>query len=88
MASVMKILKLMYSSENVGRTVYLVKYFWVKNGVFGDLKAKKCRKPPVFFAGIVNFRLRVGIFDSFDSLHHHPLSGHSPPLIVSAPSCF
>jgi hypothetical protein len=37
----------MYSSKNVSR-VYLVKYFRAKNGVFGNLKAKTCAKPPVF----------------------------------------
>jgi hypothetical protein len=28
--------------------IYLVKYFWLKNGVFGDLYAKKSVKPSVF----------------------------------------
>jgi hypothetical protein len=37
----------MYSSKNVS-WVYLVKYFWAKNGVFGDLLAKTCAKPPAF----------------------------------------
>jgi hypothetical protein len=57
--------------------VYFVKYFKVKNGVFGIFKVNKCEKPAVF----VPFSYIPGgiedLFDFFDSLHHHPRAGHS-----------
>jgi hypothetical protein len=61
--------------ENVS-WVYLVKYFWAKNGVFGDLQAKTWQNRPFFlqFSSISgNFE---GLFDF--PLHHHPWTGHSP----------
>jgi hypothetical protein len=69
--------KFMYFSKNVS-WVYLVKYFWVKNGVFGDLKAKMCAKLPVFppFSYILGGL--EGLFDFYDPLHHHPWTGRYP----------
>jgi hypothetical protein len=46
--------KFVYSSNNVS-WVYLVKYFWAKNGVFDKLFAKTCAKPP-FFCRFHTFR--------------------------------
>jgi hypothetical protein len=34
------------------------------------------------------FQACGGLFDSFDSLHYHPLLGHFPPPIVGTPSSF
>ncbi len=59
--------------------VYLIKYFRVKNGIFGNFLAKKVRETARFRPAFVYFNQRRGLFVSFDSLHHHPLPGHSPP---------
>jgi hypothetical protein len=41
----------------------------------------------IFFVRRKNCKL-IQKFDSFDSLHHHPLPGHTPPPIVGTPSSF
>ncbi len=67
----------MLSSKNVlGK--YLNEHFWVKNSIFDDFKVNKCRKPSVFGAAFVYSGWHGGLFDSFNTLHHYPLPGHSP----------
>jgi hypothetical protein len=67
----------MYSSKNI-LGVYFVKYFKVKNGVFGVFKVNKCGK----LAVCMPFSYISGgfgvLFDFFDSLHHHPRPGTPP----------
>jgi hypothetical protein len=67
----------MYSSKNVS-WVYHVKYFWAKNGIFGDLFAKTCAKPSIFLPFLYISGGLEGLFDFYDLLHHHPWTGHSP----------
>ncbi len=67
----------MYSSKNVS-WVYLDKYFWAENGIFGNLFAKTYAKPPnsspfSYISGGLE-----GLFDFYDLLHHHPRTRHSP----------
>ncbi len=65
----------MYSSKNV-LWVYLVKYFWVKNGIFGDMFAKTCAKLLFLPFSYILGGLEV-LFDFYDLLHHHSQTGHS-----------
>jgi hypothetical protein len=67
----------MYSAKNIS-WVYLVKYFWAKNGVFGDLLAKMYAKAPVFLPFSYISGDLEGLFDFYDLLHHHPRAGYSP----------
>ncbi len=64
--------------------VNFVKYFKVKNGVFCIFKVNECRIPAVF----PQFRYMTGgmegLFDFFDSLHHHPQDGPGTPLAHQA----
>jgi hypothetical protein len=57
--------------------VYLVKYFWAKNGVFGDLYAKTCAKPPVILKFSYISGGFEGLFDCYDPLQHHPWTERS-----------
>jgi hypothetical protein len=67
----------MYSSKNVSG-VYFVKYLSVKNGIFGILKINKCRNLAVFALVLYLPGGLEGLFDFYDSLHHHCQAGHSP----------
>ncbi len=66
----------MYSSKNISG-VYFVKYFGAKMAFLAIYRPKSPPKSQ-FFAVFVHFEQHVGIFDSFDSLHHHPLPGTPP----------
>jgi hypothetical protein len=50
----------------------------VKNGVFGDLKAKTCAKPPFFLPFLAISDGCEGLYDFNESDQHHPQAGHSP----------
>ncbi len=54
--------KFVYSSKNVS-WVYLVKYLWAKNGVFGALLAKTYAKPPVFSPFLAISYCCEGLYD-------------------------
>jgi hypothetical protein len=56
--------------------VYLVKYFGARNGVLGYLQAISPGNCPFFHCFRIGWH--VGVFNSFDSLHHHALPGHFP----------
>jgi hypothetical protein len=66
----------MYSSKNI-LEVYLIKYFRVKNGVFGDFKSISAANRP-FLAPFLDISGGMGNYLPPNSLHHHPLPGHSP----------
>jgi hypothetical protein len=74
----------MYSSKNI-LGVYFVKYFQVKNSVFGVFKVNKCGKPAIFAPFSYILGGLEGLFDFYDPLHHHPRVG-TPPPTFGAPS--
>jgi hypothetical protein len=75
-------LKLIYSSKNV-LGVYLNNYFKVKKtSIFGIFLVNRCRKPAVFALFLYIPGGLEGLFDFYDSLHHHPQAGHSPHQAV------
>jgi hypothetical protein len=53
-------------------------YFKVKNNVFDDFEVNKCGKQAVLALFLYIPGGLEGLFDFFDSLHRHPLAGHSP----------
>jgi hypothetical protein len=81
----MKNLKLMYSSKNVSG-VYFVKYYQVKNDVFGDFLGKKCGKLAVLAPFSYITGSLEGLFDFFGSPPPPPQGRALPLPIVCAPS--
>jgi hypothetical protein len=75
----------MFSLKNIWG-VYFVKYFEVKNCIFGKFEVNKCRKPAVLVPSLNIPGGFEGLFAFFDSLHHHSLAGHSPLPIVGSSS--
>ncbi len=45
-----------------------------------------CAKPPVFLAFLYILGGFEGLFDFYDTLHHHPWTGRPFPPIVGTPS--
>ncbi len=75
----------MYSWKNV-LELYLINYFWAKNGVYSDFKPKSAGNR-LFLARFCIFLLAEGLFASFTSSTTIPCLG-APPPIVSAPGSF